>query len=684
MDTFKTETNFVSSFWDEKDLGFQTVSKRIKNALITQQELLNYYSERVLIEKEYSKKLEKLNSVPLGSFETGVLKKSLDKLNFENGEMVKSNNKFVRSINQINYDKLNNFYQIYSKRTKKILSHMNKIVDKKTDISKDLKITKETYRDNCASIKSLGLTIQTTWGKELEKHEKKLAKLQQNLGNSEKNYRLSLDNYSKINEIFKRDWLISLKEIYQLEIERLQTIKVNCFNYCNNVATLCVDNDQSVDLARSFFAKISPPQDLQDFSNKYGTGNKIFNEYKFVDFMKGLDDENDVSFETADFETPEFNHLLARSYSTYSHASQAVSKPPQSPEESVGMFTSPSQRSSPSRKSPTQPPKVQSMITRSPLTKSLQSNQSDGSDIKIMNKQLPPIDLPKPEDTKSSYSYNNQSPDEKTDIFSLKSKFNNSNSSSNYSNPTNYSSNSEKNWSSPRRKEKLNEFQEKINLKSKELPNLQPQMSASATPSKMPAIKDFSIDFIAKALEDLNKGGNGDIDQYRRSVRRLKEDDQYRSKTTSNTPLRYNDSNEIPTRYDTINFKSPKTTLEGSPIRQSRPKSMYESFQMPSDNDKPRRTLLKAPSKSYTDLYSVVNRITPVTKKPYLSKAIARYSYKSQHQGELSFKKNWQIYIIHKQEDSWYLCELGSNCDDQVGTVGLVPGNYVIEGDDLF
>ncbi len=38
------------------------------------------------------------------------------------------------------------------------------------------------------------------------------------------------------------------------------------------------------------------------------------------------------------------------------------------------------------------------------------------------------------------------------------------------------------------------------------------------TQKEVPIMKDFSIDFIAKALEDLNLGGNGDISQYRKSV----------------------------------------------------------------------------------------------------------------------------------------------------------------------
>lgn len=699
----KDETRFVNNFWDEHDTGYKRIVTRVKNSVTTMEELLDFYLERINIEKEYSRKLDKLNQTSLGTYETGILKKSLNKLNYENNEMVKYNNKFVRSVNQINYDKLNHFFVVYNKKTKKILSHMNKLVDKKADILKDLDITKDNYKQACSSIKSLNLAIQTTWGKELEKNEKALHKLQQSLTNHEKNYRVSLDNFSKINDIFKRDYVLALKEIYQLEIERIQLIKINCFNFCNNIATLCVDNDQSADLARSFFAKISPPQDLQDFSNNYGTGNQILTDPKFVDFMEGLDDENDKEFEVADFEDPEFDHLLSRSYSTYSHATQQTQQTQQ---------TQPQIQPTPLIKQPSQ--SSQSAITENNLTPSpmrfankIQSKLSPKFRSKPEAKDLPEeplqkFELRKPEDTKSNYSNSNNSPDEKTDIFSVKSgtnKFNDSNSSSNYSNPTNYSStSSERNWASPRKKEKqLNQVQEKINMKSKELPALSMNKNSSngdIPRNKTPIMKDFSIDFIAKALEDLNSGGNGDIDQYRRSVRLSK--DFEKSSTTHNTPYRQRhelqDDNEVPTRYDTISFRSPQRDqdqLNGSPIQKSRsirrPKSMYDSYSFdPAQSVNPKRSLLKTPARSFTNLHSVINKVTPANKKPYIVKAKAKYPYKPQHHGELMFRKNWHLYVIHKQPDNWFLCELGENCEDLQGLIGLVPGNYIVEGDDLW
>ena len=179
------------------------------------------------------------------------------------------------------------------------------------------------------------------------------------------------------------------------------------------------------------------------------------------------------------------------------------------------------------------------------------------------------------------------------------------------------------------KRKQLQEVQEKISRRAtndfKNIPKI-------PEPEKVPVIKDFSIDFIAKALEDLNAGGNGDVNQFRRSLRNGRPKSDF-----------IDDSDEVAKRHESINFNRPKSTV-------------------------PRRSI----------------KLTPVNKNHLLQKAIARYSFKPQNEGELYFKKGWKMYIIHKQEDNWFVCELGDNCLQSSGMIGLVPGNYIVEGDDLF
>lgn len=654
-----TNKDFVNNFWGVGDNGFKVIQTRIKDSLSTLNELTQFFQEKVSIEKDYIKRLERLNhKFPLGSHETGTFKQALDKLIIENQQMVQFNQKFMKSIAHNNLEKLQDFSNIYREKVSKLEHHMSKIILRRNNAWKELEQFRDQYKQECIQLKSLRLSIQTTWGKELEKHQMKYNKINSSVATTRKNYQLALVNFKEINETYIRDWNISLNDLYKLELERIQICKVNCFNYCNHIATLCVDHDQSVDLARSVFAQIQPPRDLQEYSEMYGTGSKILNDPEFIDFMNGQE-EKPPQYSNIDLKNPDYVPILSKPYAT------------------------------------------QTLTASSPIN--IHSPGANGHIVNTTEKKLPPImpisDSPTKtpiltrkaptrdfEDDIPRYTYSTSS--EKYDVFSEKEDFSSSNGSSNYSNPTTYSnysttSSGDRHWASPRRKEKqLQQVQEQITRRStnefgKSIPNL-----SKSPENKVSIVQDFSIDFIAKALEDLNSGGDGDVNQFRRSVRQAQSNRSSthgRSRTEPSSPKATQsdyvyDRNETATRYESINFNSPDKT-------KPRPKSMVEG---PIYSGISRTLLNKEKTRSFLNLNSVMTNLTPVNRRRYVGKARARYSYKPQHEGELFFKKGWNMYIIHKQEDNWFVCELGDNCHGSVGIIGLVPGNYLVEGHDIF
>ena len=664
------EPTFINNFWDSQFQGVQVVNQKVNDSLDTLVDLLNYYNTRIAIEKDYCKRLGKLNGSAFSFNEIGTLKLGLDRLDRGNDEIIENNTKFIRNLETINYEGLKTFYNTYKAKSSKIMNHINKLHSKKVQLASQLNQCKESYQQSCGALKQNHLLTQTTWGKELERHQSKAAKLSSEATKYRKEYQISLAAYKEINDIFTRDWAIALKDIYQLEIEKVQSIKVNCFHFCNNIATLCVDNDKSSDAIRTWFAKINPPQDLQAFALTYGTGNKIYKSPEYLEFMDGVDESNHTDeFTLANFQLPDSTSILTRNYS-YKDAVESNAKKIQKDAISIP-------------KTPSQPHPHSANIAEKPLPSVSYSQPT----IKVARKV--------PEDIRSTDSH-------ETDVFDESKKFGNSTSSSKYSDDTNYTSSSAgRHWNSPRRGEKeLNIVQDKINRQTKELPIIRQTEIPNLEP-KVDIKKDFSVDFIAKALEDLNSGGDGDVSLFRRSVRRQREQNQRQSDATvqihdniqdsfSHNKLPtsdfVNDSNEVATRY----YSRPQSMIIESlqPVEskktESRRKSMIDlAF---SSFVKHKRTISKSPTKSYTDLNSIMmnSRITPISKHNYVGKAKARYTYKPQHEGELYMKKGWNMYIINRQEDNWYVCELAANCGDCEGLVGLVPGNYLVEGEDVF
>ncbi|KAG5418746.1 HOF1 [Candida metapsilosis] len=732
---------FVNNFWGSSpEASFGIITTRIKDALSTLNELIQFYHEKVNIEKEYSKRLEKLSSkFPLGTHETGSMKKSLDKLHIENQFMIDCNTKFIKSISESNLEKLEQFHSLYVKKVDKLKHHMNKVIIRRASALKDLHHYKDKYQEECRAIKSLKLSLQTTWGKELEKNESRYQKLASSINQTVKNYQYAISVYKDINEIYKRDWSISINDFYKLEIERIQVMKINCFTYCNNIATLCVDLDQSVDLARSTFALVQPQTDIQEFSDNYGTGNKIYDDPPFVDYMTGCD-EPTIGYKLSNLHNPDHNEILSRTYSTYSSSPHRTngSVPSSHTDQYYDQkSTAPKYSKEPTNHHEMTPtPKSKLYNINTPYNKDLPPISNDHHNTtptpraKLFTttpaKDLPPISnyhfdmtpTPKanifnnnsphhqtlapptttptttltqssklspykhhhtpsrkpPEDLLSHKTHSTISSNPENDLFSTKDeRLTNSQGSSNYS--------SERNWASPRRREKqLQEMQDQITRRATNEFNKRrnhPQ-ETSKQETKVPIMKDFSIDFIAKALEDLNSGGDGDVNQFRRSVR-----------SNGSSPAKprpksdyIDDHNEVAQRYDSINFSRPKSmidvvekpkyTTQAPPPSQEQNTSPYDKYKHRGFPKSPKSAKPQTP-------FMLQPKITPVNHKTYISIATARYSFKPQEEGELYFRKGWEMFIIHKQEDNWFVCELGPNCDEFNGKIGLVPGNYIIE-----
>lgn len=822
----QAEKAFVNSFWGKGDHGYFAIQLRIKNSLQTLEEIMGFLREKAHLEAEFTKRMDKFYAhQQLGLAENGTLKVALDTLLVEGRHMVGHQEKLVAQTTQQNYEKLRNFHLMYSKNVAKIESHMLKLNSRRKDHERRFALCKEKYRLNCSLIKTLTLVCQTTCGKEMEKSSAKLSKLRSEHEALRSAYYTAVKTYGEICDIWITDWSIALLNIYQLEIERIQICKLNMFSYCNHVATLCVDWDLAIDNARSCFARVAAPVDAYDFADSYGTGDQIYEPPVFVEFMDGVDDdeESTTNSHPAQFKDPDYSTILSRTFSTPS-----------------GLKTRPFDGATPTNVSPVSPPKPNQLTRQSPPKPTLVPHQSpqklpqhpmptarhNGDVLSAnTNKQLPPITthkletnflLPKddgrmhPESSpKGKYAsptnenigqgakqlhkmpshISNYTSGTDNDVFDPQ-HMKNSNGLSEYSNATNYTNpNSRPNndtatnqysqktvpnygnfpnygskanapsgrsWATPRANVPT-DVQKEINRRLKEM--LEMYMSQMPKESlgrpSVPITKDFSIDFIAQALQDLNAGGDGDIDRFRRSVRGSQA-----AETPEDRPFQVpasdyvDDMHETATRYDSINFETrarrrhtmevPRPQVQtmdateamdmndGNDMRQARGGEDPAGHHMrvknvdrrhgvrmsfPSGNTKAERlgiesgrtmellaaglmetvvrkhtddhngrprALLQSPTKSYLNLQAIVDRVTPVTRRKYVSKAVAKHSYRCREAGELTFLKGWHMYIIHKQEDNWYVCELGENCGTSRGSVGLVPYNYIVEGDAVF
>lgn len=621
--------SFVNRFWGKHDAGLCAIELRVSDALHTMHALVDYYHLRIEIESLYAKKLDKLaNRKIIGTREIGTLGHATSVFEAQQLAMAQNSHKFAQQVYAGNYTKLKDFCTKYKASTFKMTTHMRKLAQREKDESVRLGKAKEKYRDECAHVKRAQLLIQTTVGKEHDKIRANLSKLQQAVPELQQHYLSAITRYRDVLEAYQRDWHVSLRDFYRLEHQRIEFLKVNCFGFFNSIASHCVENDLAADFGRQACAKVLWRHDMHKFCESKGTGDHIYRAPQFIDFMQGyVDDELEegdgtVKYDCANFPDPEIEGSGRQDGSSPLRASPVKRLPP-----------------------PVLAPEG--------------------------NKSFPRL-VPETGDTIGSGSRPRRHSDTSSIFSCSKSKFGDSGGSSqplsvlNSAAPYNVDSQGKRHWASPRRKEsQLAQMQQEIDerqLRSQAVAN---EPAFTDLGPKVSLVKDFSIDCIAKALEDLQQGGNGDVNHLRRLVR---------VKLTGDISQHFAASSSSMGRQESINFGSPETHGRRSVLRLRR------------SSRRSSRRLSGLPTTSYGDLYTIATRkaTTPFLGKPYVTKARARYGFHASEPGELEFKKGWYMYVIYKQEDNWYWCELGKNAGQHEGEVGLVPGNYVVEGNDLF
>lgn len=694
---------FVLNFWGtSRDDAFDVIHHRIKHGHNTVDEVIKYYTERIAVEAEYIRRLDKLGRIHIGRNETGLLKVLMDLLMVENHHGVDNCRKQLKLMED-NCRQLKEFAHLYDKKTLKILNHMTKLLHKLSLAEHHLEQEQTRYRDDCGMLKGLRLQVQTTWGKELEKYQVKQVKAQQLAQHLRKLYQMAITTYNELQDIYKKDWAVALLDLYKLELERIQLLKVNCFNWCNVIATYCVDQDATVDVARTSFAQINPATDLLEFTKAYGTGNSTLEHAKFVDYLNGEAGDFEVHTEKVEYKDPQYNPillkpLLAPQSASHVHPGAAA---------------------------------VEAALKYQATSVAL----NDVLPQRAQVKRKPPQDF-------------DDSERDENEVFS-EPELRQSQGLSKYSEPTNYtlsnySLTSKRLWNLARKGEQqLKQVQEQINRQLK--PVVAPHPTLDPQP-KVNIMKDFSVDFLLKALDDLNLGGTGDVLRYRKSVRRqqAQEEEFRRSQGAAAASHRrptldyIDDLDEVAVRYESLTFGRPK--LAYAPTIHTEP-SQPETF----DPRKLKR-MIKLPLKLYTDLRLVaaaemvemepatrtktnpgdrrrqsmpypsrdfaeaaaeaalrphankrhlmpaarIPTHTPVLKQPIVGKARAKYTFHPNpnpdphdlnQKLEMFFRKGWTMYIIQRQEDDWYWAELLAACGPgHAGRVGLVPGNYLDEG----
>ncbi|CAM9023819.1 unnamed protein product [Wickerhamomyces anomalus] len=572
--------SFTTSFWGKDDRGSEVVINRMHQGAQTCEELLAFHKERIQLEEEYSRRLNAISKKTRGTYETGFLRESFETLRNETEQMSRSHLNQARKLHSEALLKVDAFLSNFLAKCKPLETSVENLTKNKNQLEVQVSRLKEKYANEVSKLNTYIAQENLLLGKELEKNHDRTFRQQQIVSELRSEYHHATQKLEETQKVWISEWKNASSKLQDLEMERIQFIVSNLWEYTNTVSTSCVTDDAACENVRASLEQCDPQKEISTFVKKFKTGSEIYSSPKFVDYLNGGDerDSNPVIIEKAQPFRFKINFCSFTTTTTKTTCFKI-----------------------------TFPNDGQTSISN-PSSTGLHREESG------------------------------------------------------YSNPTSISSFTEsvdnearlsKNWNSPlRRRSRNSEFGESWNSGRKN--SSRKSFILEQQPTKPSQQQQYVVppneDPLRATLEDLKIGGNGDMNKFRE----LLQNNGHPNQITN-------------TRSEPRKSKPTIIDLTETPPLQPDFSSSMSSDRTNATTIRPKSMIMDTTT-NFNDEKSMKRSFVPCRFK--ISKAI--FDFKATIEGELSFKENDLLLVVHMQDDGWWECEKLDN-----GKTGLAPYNYL-------
>ncbi|ODQ77257.1 hypothetical protein BABINDRAFT_163757 [Babjeviella inositovora NRRL Y-12698] len=630
---------FVNNFWGQENTGFDVVQTHMANGATSVDELVQFCKHKIQLEQEYARKLEALSKQMVGSCESGTLKQSVNALLHETRKMSEYHNQQASHIGQAVYEPLRRFADHFSEQKRAIERNVRLLKEEMDHADASVEKLRAAYAHECAKYKALRAETQLALGRELEKIHVKIGRTHEAMTTLGQKYHLAVTQAAQLHDQYVLNWKLAARRLESLEGERINEVRKNVWEYTNAISTSCVNDADSAEEVRTVLEKVDAKGDVYSFVERNHTGNQIFDPALFIDYERGQT-ETPRNFIWASFG----GQSKESTPSTYEERPKSVAATQLFGDSGMQPIFAQS-KESPSRLAP---PEERAFFGPAGSNVSDDHRRSNMSD----------------ENRRSHYSASTLFERAKSQSGSEASAYTAASASSN------------KTWSSPdRRRSRASREPEYAQMHAKPVPVLAP-------PSKpVPLVKDFSMNFdpLSKALDSLNHGGNGDMNQFRKSVRAAEA-----SKSAPVTPCldrarpAHMYAHEARPAYSEAGQVRPTY----SKTDHARPHSTYND--LPAPFESPVRTKSRT-RKSFLNLNSFIAPAAPTPEyclngAKVVTKAIAKYPFQAgDEEIDVSMERGDRLLVYEMMSDNWFGVQ-----NLRTSQCGTVPGNYVKYGDNIF
>ncbi|BFZ58757.1 formin-binding protein [Savitreella phatthalungensis] len=295
-------TCFANEFWGmQDDAGVTALITRMSDAKTVNEELRAYYKERASIEDEYARRLTKLSRQPLGTGELGFVHEAIETLKQETASMAQQHSQMATQLKVEVDDAHSMLADTIREKRKGQQAAIEKLWRLKTNQYNDVRRLKERYDGDCMKINGHLAQQNLLLGRELDKNNVKLDKVQQSVKVSQTDYRQAVQTYSETVAKWNKEWKQACDVFQDLEEERLTGFKSIMWTLSNVISAVCVTDDEACERIRQSLERVEVVAELDNFVAQRRTGNEIPDPPRFRAFGEDAEHDSTHDYTIANF-----------------------------------------------------------------------------------------------------------------------------------------------------------------------------------------------------------------------------------------------------------------------------------------------------------------------------------------------------------------------------------------------
>ncbi|KAI9277463.1 hypothetical protein BY458DRAFT_505041 [Sporodiniella umbellata] len=270
---------FSNNFWGMNDEGFQVLTAKMTGNKKIFDEIKTFYSSKASLHEEFGRKLMKHAKASHEESSPSVL---LTLMRKESEAYAQTHFDLSHQIKD-QLEDLDAFVLIQKDQRK--LTHTSAEKSHRYKVSSDVYLTKSKKKYQLDCMKLGTLQASQAIGREADKLKQKIKKAQQDIKTSEQEYRIASFKLAEATDQWNENWKSTCDVYQEMEKSRLEYIHQSFSKYIDILSLHFHLNSTSFETFRAALNQYSAESELQDFIEEQGTGCKIPEPERFVDFF---------------------------------------------------------------------------------------------------------------------------------------------------------------------------------------------------------------------------------------------------------------------------------------------------------------------------------------------------------------------------------------------------------------